>query len=68
MMEIKTEPTEREIEDDLDSCDTVVIFNYNKDNTIIKQFIKDFDKNKDVNMEIVHIHHYLEEEKYLIGV
>jgi len=63
-IEIKTEPTEKEIEDDVDNSDTIVVLNY-ENKGVINDFIEDSKRDK---VEIVYIHHYPKEKKYTIGV
>jgi len=63
-IEIKTEPTEKEIDDDVDNSDAIVVLNYENKN-VINDFIED---SKRDGVEIVYIHHYPKENKYTIGV
>lgn len=64
MIKIKTEPTDKEIDEDLDNSDIVVIVNY-KNPEVINEFIED---SKRDSVDIVYIHHYPKENKYTIGI
>jgi len=64
IIEIKTNPTEKEVDNDVDNSDIITVLEYKNEN-VINDFIDD---SKRDGINIVFIHHYPREKKYTIGI
>lgn len=64
MVKIITEPTDKEIDENVDNSDLIVIINY-KNPEVINDFIE---SSKRDGVDIVYIHHYPKVNKYTIGI